>query len=434
MKTVKVGLIGFGTIGCGMVKILQDNQSQIQSRLGAVLEVIKIADLDITTDRGVKVDAGMLTTDAKEVLDHPDIDIVVELIGGYEPARSFILQAIENKKHVVTANKALLAKHGDEVFAAAEKNHIAVGFEASVGGAIPIIRSIKEAFVANRIQAIEGIVNGTANYVLSKMSDGNHDFETALKEAQDKGYAEADPTFDIEGIDSAHKIAVLTRLAYGTPVNLDDIYVQGISSISSLDIKCAHEFGYRIKLLAISKFDGRAIDVRVHPAMIPESKPMANVNGVLNAIMVCDDMMKENILIGHGAGSLPTGSAVVGDIVEIARNILSGAQDRVPPQSYQTAGIQRIPLKDIAEIEGEYFLRFWVLDKPGVLSRISGILGNHDISIEAVIQRVKDDNGKGVPLVMMTHQAREKNIQAALKEIDGIEEVCEKTVLIRVEK
>ncbi|MCH6580640.1 MAG: homoserine dehydrogenase [Nitrospinae bacterium] len=434
MKTVKVGLIGFGTIGCGMVKILQDNQSQIQSRLGAVLEVVKIADLDITTDRGVKVDAGMLTTDAKEVLDHPDINIVVELIGGYEPARSFILQAIENKKHVVTANKALLAKHGDEVFAAAETNHIAVGFEASVGGAIPIIRSIKEAFVANRIQAIEGIVNGTANYVLSKMSDGNHDFETALKEAQDKGYAEADPTFDIEGIDSAHKIAVLTRLAYGTPVNLDDIYVQGISSISSLDIKCAHEFGYRIKLLAISKFDGRAIDVRVHPAMIPESKPMANVNGVLNAIMVCDDMMKENILIGHGAGSLPTGSAVVGDIVEIARNILSGAQDRVPPQSYQTAGIQRIPLKDIAEIEGEYFLRFWVLDKPGVLSRISGILGNHDISIEAVIQRVKDDNGQGVPLVMMTHQAREKNIQAALKEIDGIEEVCEKTVLIRVEK
>ena len=434
MKTVKVGLIGFGTIGCGMVKILQDNQSQIQSRLGAVLEVVKIADLDITTDRGVKVDAGMLTTDAKEVLDHPDINIVVELIGGYEPARSFILQAIENKKHVFTANKALLAKHGDEVFAAAETNHIAVGFEASVGGAIPIIRSIKEAFVANRIQAIEGIVNGTANYVLSKMSDGNHDFETALKEAQDKGYAEADPTFDIEGIDSAHKIAVLTRLAYGTPVNLDDIYVQGISSISSLDIKCAHEFGYRIKLLAISKFDGRAIDVRVHPAMIPESKPMANVNGVLNAIMVCDDMMKENILIGHGAGSLPTGSAVVGDMVEIARNIISGAQDRVPPQSYQTAGIQTIPLKDIAEIEGEYFLRFWVLDKPGVLSRISGILGNHDISIEAVIQRVKDDNGQGVPLVMMTHQAREKNIQAALKEIDGIEEVCEKTVLIRVEK
>ncbi len=434
MKSVKVGLIGFGTIGRGMVKILQDNQSQIQNRLGAALELVKIADLDITTDRGVKVDAGILTTDAKEVLDHPDIEIVVELIGGYEPARSFILQAIENKKHVVTANKALLAQHWDEVFAAAEKNSIAVGFEASVGGAIPIIRSIKEAFVANRIQAIEGIVNGTANYILSKMSDGKHDFETVLKEAQDKGYAEADPTFDIEGIDSAHKIAVLTRLAYGTPVSLDDIYVQGISSISSLDIKCAHEFGYRIKLLAISKFDGKAIDVRVHPAMIPESKPMANVNGVLNAIMVCDDMMEENTLIGYGAGSLPTGSAVVGDVVEIARNIISGAQNRVPPQSYQTSGIQTIPLKDMTEIEGEYFLRFWVLDKPGVLSRISGVLGKHDISIEAVIQRIRDENGEGVPLVMMTHQAREKNIQAALKEIDGMDDVYEKTVLIRVEK
>ena len=434
MKSVKVGLIGFGTIGRGLVQILQDNQDQVKNRLGASLEVVKIADLDITTDRGVKVDAGVLTTDAGEVLDHPDVDIVVELIGGYEPARSFILKAIQNKKHVVTANKALLAKHGEEVFAAAEEHNVSVGFEASVGGAIPIIRSIKEAFVANRIQAIEGIVNGTANYILSKMSDGGHDFDSVLKEAQEKGYAEADPTFDIEGIDSAHKIAVLTRLAYGTPVNVDDIYVQGISRISPLDIKCAHEFGYRIKLLAISKFDGKAIDVRVHPAMIPESKTLANVNGVLNAIMVLDDLMEENILIGHGAGSLPTSSAVVADIVEIARNMISGAQDRVPPQSYKTSNVRSIPLKDIAEIEGEYYLRFWVLDKPGVLSSIAGVLGNHDISIESVIQRVKDDNGQGVPLVMMTHDAREKNIQAALKEINQMEEVFEKTVLIRVEK
>ena len=434
MKSVKVGLIGFGTIGRGLVQILQDNQDQIKNRLGASLEVVKIADLDITTDRGVKVGAGVLTTDAGEVLDHPDVDIVVELIGGYEPARSFLLKAIQNKKHVVTANKALLAKHGEEVFAAAEEHNVSVGFEASVGGAIPIIRSIKEAFVANRIQAIEGIVNGTANYILSKMSDGGHDFDSVLKEAQEKGYAEADPTFDIEGIDSAHKIAVLTRLAYGTPVNVDDIYVQGISRISPLDIKCAHEFGYRIKLLAISKFDGKAIDVRVHPAMIPESKTLANVNGVLNAIMVLDDLMEENILIGHGAGSLPTSSAVVADIVEIARNMISGAQDRVPPQSYKTSNVRSIPLKDIAEIEGEYYLRFWVLDKPGVLSSIAGVLGNHDISIESVIQRVKDDNGQGVPLVMMTHDAREKNIQAALKEINQMEEVFEKTVLIRVEK
>ncbi len=434
MKTIKIGLIGFGTIGCGVVKILQDNRNIIKDRLGASVDIVKIADLDITTDRGVKVDPSLLTTDVNEVLDHPDIDIVVELMGGYEPARSFILKAIENKKHVVTANKALLAVHGDEVFAAAGKNNVGVGFEASVGGAIPIIRSIKEAFVANQIQAIEGIMNGTANYILSKMSDGDHDFDTVLKEAQDKGYAEADPTFDIEGIDSAHKIAVLTRLAYGTPVSLDDIYVQGISSISSLDIKCAHEFGYRIKLLAISKFDGKAIDIRVHPAMIPEDKPMANVNGVLNAIMVCDDLMEENILVGHGAGALPTGSAVVADVVEIARNMISGAQDRVPPQSFQTSSIRNIPLKDISQIEGEYYLRFWVLDKPGVLSQISGILGNHDISIESVIQRIKDDNREGVPLVMMSHNAKEKNIQAALKEINHMEEVFGKTVLIRVEK
>ncbi|NIQ01313.1 MAG: homoserine dehydrogenase, partial [Nitrospinaceae bacterium] len=247
MKNIKLGLIGFGTIGCGVVKILQDNKSKIQSRLGSFVDVVKIADLDITTDRGVAVDASLLTTDANEVLDHPDIDIVVELMGGYEPARSFLLKAIKNKKHVVTANKALLAIHGDEIFAAAEENNVGIGFEASVGGAIPIIRSIKEAFVANRIQAIEGIVNGTANYILSKMADGDHDFDTVLKEAQDKGFAEADPTFDIEGIDSAHKIAVLTRLAYGTPVGFEDIYVQGISRISSLDIHCAHEFGYQIK-------------------------------------------------------------------------------------------------------------------------------------------------------------------------------------------
>ncbi len=434
MKSVKVGLIGFGTIGCGVVKILQDNQKIINDRLGTSVDVIKIADLDITTDRGVKVGSGVLTDNADEVLDHPDIDIVVELIGGYEPARTFTLKAIKNKKHVVTANKALLAKHGEELFSSAAKSNVSVGFEASVGGAIPIIRSIKEAFVANRIQAIEGIMNGTANYILSKMSDGGHDFDVVLKEAQEKGYAEADPTFDIEGIDSAHKIAVLTRLAYGTPVDFDDIYVQGISDISTLDIKCAHEFGYRIKLLAISKFDGKAIDVRVHPAMIPESKPMANVNGVLNAIMVCDDLMEENVLVGHGAGSLPTGSAVVGDVVEIARNMISGAQNRVPPQSFQQSNIKNIPLKDMAEIEGEYFLRFWVLDKPGVLSQISGILGNHDISIESVIQRIKDDNGQGVPLVLMTHDAKEKNIQAALKEINAMKEVSEKTVLIRVEK
>ena len=434
MKSVKVGLIGFGTIGVGMIRILQQNGTCISDRLGASVEILKIADLDITTDRGIKVDKKLLTTNADEVLTDPNIDIVVELIGGYEPARSFILKAIDQGKHVVTANKALLAIHGEEIFAAAEKHQVSVGFEASVGGAIPIIRSIREAFVANRIESIEGIMNGTANYILSKMSDENLNFDVVLKEAQAMGFAEADPTFDVEGIDSAHKIAVLSRLAYGTPVNIDDIYVQGISRISPEDIACAHELGYRIKLLAVSKYDGQALDIRVHPAMIPETKPLANVNGVMNAIMIRDDLMEENILVGHGAGALPTGSAVVADVVEIARNVLSGAKNRVPAQSFQKAKIKNIPVRDISEIESDYFLRFLVVDEPGVLSAITGILGDNQISIESVIQRHRDDNGQGVPLVMMTHRAQEKNIQQALKEIDQLDAICEKTILIRVEE
>jgi homoserine dehydrogenase len=434
MKMVKVGMIGFGTIGAGVAKILADNSEIIRQRLGAGVELVKVADLDITTDRGVKLGPDVLMTSADEVINHPDIDIVIELMGGYEPARKFLLQAIDQGKHVVTANKALLAKHGEEIFSAITEKGLSIGFEASIGGAIPIIRSIREAFVANRIQAIEGIVNGTANYILSKMSDENCDFETALKEAQEKGFAEADPTFDIEGIDSAHKIAVLTRLAYGTPVSFDDITVSGISGITSEDIVCAQEFGYRIKLLAISKYDGQAIDIRVHPAMIPIAHPMANVNGSMNAIRVCDDMMEENVLIGHGAGALPTGSAVVGDVIEIARNILSGVGERLPAGSFQDKEVKRIPLKDISEIESEYFLRFSVLDNPGVLSKISGILGKHSISIESMIQRGRGDRGEGVPLVMMCHKSSEKNIQSALKEIEELEVVCGKSNLIRVEK
>ncbi len=426
-------MIGFGTIGAGVAKILTQNSEIIKKRLGTGVELIKVADLDITTDRGVKLASDVLTTSADEVINHPDIDVVIELIGGYEPAKKLLLQAIGQGKHVVTANKALLAKHGDEIFSAVTEKGLSIGFEASIGGAIPIIRSIREAFVANRIQTIEGIVNGTANYILSKMSDENCDFNTALKEAQEKGFAEADPTFDIEGIDSAHKIAVLTRLAYGTPVSFDDITVSGISGITSEDIECAREFGYRIKLLAISKYDGEKIDIRVHPAMIPITHPMANVNGVLNAIRVCDDMMDENVLIGHGAGALPTGSAVVGDVVEIARNILSDVGERLPAGSFQSEEIKSISLKDISEIESEYFLRFSVLDHPGVLSKISGILGKHFISIESMIQRRgRGDRGEGVSLVMMCHKASEKNIQSALQEIEELDVVCEKSNLIRV--
>lgn len=426
-------MIGFGVIGTGVAKILKQNGEIIKKRLGARVDLVKVADLDITTDRGVKLASGVLTTSADEVINHPDIDVVIELIGGYEPAKKFLLQAIRQGKHVVTANKALLAKHS-EIFSEATKKGLSIGFEASIGGAIPIIRSIREAFVANRIQTIEGIVNGTANYILSKMSDENCDFNTALKEAQEKGFAEADPTFDIEGIDSAHKIAILTRLAYGTPLSFDDITVSGISGITQEDIEYARDFGYRIKLLAISKYDGEKIDIRVHPAMIPVTHPMANVNGVLNAIRVCDDMMAENVLIGHGAGALPTGSAVVGDVVEIARNILSGVGERLPAGSFQSEEIKSIPLKNISEIESEYFLRFSVLDHPGVLSKISGILGKYSISIKSMTQKGRGDHGEGVPLVMMCHKAREKDIHSALKEIEELDVVCEKSNLIRVER
>ena len=434
MRKISVGIIGFGTIGSGVVKILQDNSDIIKKRLGVIVEVTKIADLDITTDRGIKVNPKILTTDAQEVINHPEVNVIVELIGGYEPARSLILQAINAGKHVVTANKALLAKHGSEIFSIGEDQQVSIGFEAAVGGAIPIIRAIRESFVANKIYSIEGIVNGTANYILSKMSDEHCSFDLALKEAQEKGFAEADPTFDIEGIDSAHKIAILSQLAYGTSVKFEDITIQGISSVTIHDIECAREFGYRVKLLAISKFDGDFVDIRIHPAMIPQSNPMANVNGVLNAVRVCDDLMEENILIGHGAGSLPTGSAVIADIVEIARDILSGSKLRVPPQSFQNIEIKTIPILNIESIDSEYFLRFSVLDNPGVLSRISGILGQHSIGIQSVIQKGRCNEGRGVPLIMMTHRANEKNIQLALREIDELEVVCEKPNFIRVEK
>ena len=434
MRKISVGIIGFGTIGSGVVKILQDNSDIIKKRLGVIVEVAKIADLDITTDRGIKVNPKILTTDAQEVINHPEVNVIVELIGGYEPARSLILQAINAGKHVVTANKALLAKHGSEIFSIGEDQQVSIGFEAAVGGAIPIIRAIRESFVANKIYSIEGIVNGTANYILSKMSDEHCSFDLALKEAQEKGFAEADPTFDIEGIDSAHKIAILSQLAYGTSVKFEDITIQGISSVTIHDIECAREFGYRVKLLAISKFDGDFVDIRIHPAMIPQNNPMANVNGVLNAVRVCDDLMEENILIGHGAGSLPTGSAVIADIIEIARDILSGSKLRVPPQSFQNIEIKTIPILNIESIDSEYFLRFSVLDNPGVLSRISGILGQHSIGIQSVIQKGRCNEGRGVPLIMMTHRANEKNIQLALREIDELEVVCEKPNFIRVEK
>ncbi|MBW1744552.1 MAG: homoserine dehydrogenase, partial [Deltaproteobacteria bacterium] len=340
MKKITVGLMGFGTVGSGMAQILLENREVIEPRLGASLALKWIADLDLERDRGVDVDPSILTQDAEMVINDEEVDIVVELIGGYEPARSLLLKAIENGKHVVTANKALLAAHGDEIFSAASQKGVEVGFEASVGGGIPLIKSIKEGLVANRIEGLFGILNGTANYILSKMTDEGSPFSEVLKEAQALGYAEADPTFDVEGIDAAHKLTILLSIAYGVPINFEAVYTEGISKVTPLDIRFMQEFGYRIKLLAISKDDGEAIEARVHPTLMPNDSMLANVNEAYNALYIKGDAVGNVMLYGPGAGMMPTGSAVVSDLVDVARNILSDSAGRVPSVGYQPGGIK----------------------------------------------------------------------------------------------
>jgi homoserine dehydrogenase len=432
MKKIRIGLLGFGTVGSGMAKILLDNQDVIESRLGAGLELKWIADLDVKTDRGVSVDKRILTTDAHMVIDDPAVDIVVELIGGYDPAKSFILRAIEKGKNVVTANKALLAAHGDEIFSAASRQGVEVGFEASVGGGIPLIRSIKEGLVANRIEGLFGILNGTANYILTKMTDQGSPFADVLKEAQALGYAEADPTFDVEGIDAAHKLTILLSIAYGVPIDFKAVSTEGISRITPLDIRFMKEFGYRIKLLAISKDDGEAIEARVHPTLIPEDSLLANVNEAYNALYLKGDAVGNIMLYGPGAGMMPTGSAVVSDLVDVARNALKGAIGRVPMVGYQSGSVKPRRIKAIEELDTQYYFRFSADDRPGVLSKISGILGKHEISIKSVHQKGRDVMG-AVPIVMITHEARESSVKSALAEIDRLDVVRDKTVLIRIE-
>jgi len=433
MREIKVGLIGFGTVGSGVVKILQKNSRLIEKRMGARIVLRRIADIDLETDRGVKLKPGLLTRRADDVIQDPEIDIVMELIGGIEPAKTFILKAIRNRKHIVTANKALLALHGDEIFREAYRFGADVSFEASVGGGIPLIRSIKEGLVANRIQSIFGILNGTSNYILSKMTDDGRNFKEVLREAQEQGYAEADPTYDIEGIDAAHKLTILIRLAFGTSIQFKEIFIGGISEITPLDIQFSREFGYRIKLLAIAKIDRGKIEARVHPTMIPEGHLLSTVDGVFNAVYIKGDAVGATLFYGQGAGQMPTGSAVVGDLVELGRNLLIRATGRrVPLLSFQESAIEKIPLKKMDEVVMPFYMRFSALDRPGVLSRISGILGKNDISIAAVIQKGRQVNG-AVPIVMMTHEAKEKNVHRALKEIDRLGVILGKTMFIRVE-
>lgn len=430
-KSINVGIIGFGTVGAGTARILLENAAIIQRRLGAPVVLKKISDLEITRDRGLNLNGIKLTTDAREVLHDPSIDIVVELIGGYKPAKEFILEAFKQKKHVVTANKALLAVHGEELYAAAEQAGVTLGYEASVAGGIPILAALRNGLAANNIKSIFGIVNGTCNYILTLMTNEGKQFGDVLKEAQAKGYAEADPTFDIEGIDSAHKLAILSMLAYGTPVKFEDIYTEGISKITPLDIDFARDLGYKIKLLAITKMVNGEIEARVHPTMLPEDAPIATVNGVYNALSVTGDAVGSTLFYGRGAGDLPTGSAVVSDIVDIGRDILCNCAHRAPIAAFkERAGLKIRKMDDITSC---YYLRFSAIDRPGVLSRITGVLGKNNISIESVIQKGRKA-AEAVPVVMMSHEALERDVRKALDEINTMDCVSGPTMVIRVEE
>jgi homoserine dehydrogenase len=431
-REVRVGLIGFGTIGTGVVKLLQRQQAQIRARLGAGLKLVRIADIDLETDRGVKVDRKILTTDAEQLIDDPDIDIVVELMGGYEPARRFVRRAIRNGKSVVTANKALLAVHGNEIFAAAEQAGIDMGYEASVGGGIPIIRTLKEGLAGDHNRAIYGIVNGTSNYILSTMTQQGGEFDVVLKEAQKQGLAEANPTYDVDGTDAAHKLTLLIQLAFGTAVRFADIPVEGIRHVSQLDISFAREFGYVIKLLAIAKQDGDQIEARVHPTMVPRQHLLADVSGAYNAIAVHGEALGASMYFGLGAGMMPTATAVVADLMDVARNLLGDSRGRVAPLGYPLALQRRVRLKSMEALTSEYYLRFMVVDRPGALAKIAGILGTHEISIASVIQKERE-HGASVPIVIRTHQARERNLRRALRAIDRLPVVRMKSVVIRIE-
>jgi homoserine dehydrogenase len=432
MKEIQVGLLGCGTVGTGVAKLLIDSSQVIGARLGATLNLKWVADIDIETDRGIQFNAGVLTTDANSVVNDPDIDIIIEMIGGEGIAKEFILKAIENGKQVITANKALLASQGNALFKAAAEKGVDLAFEAAVGGCMPIIKAMRESLVANRIQSMIGILNGTCNYILTKITEERSAFGAALTEAQTRGYAEADPTLDVDGIDTAHKIAILTALAYGMEINLPKVYIEGITKITPLDVEFAEHFGYRIKLLAISKNHGDKIEARVHPTMIPFGNLLSNVSGTVNAVMVSGDAVGDIMLYGRGAGMMPTASAVISDVVDIARNLMAETTCRIPALAFQRDHIQNIKIMSMDEIVTHYYFRFAALDSPGVLSKISGVLGNHDISIQSVQQKGRKTDGS-VPVVMVSHLAKELDVQKALAEINNLEVVSDKPVLIRIE-
>ncbi len=432
MRRINIGILGLGTVGTGIAGMLEQNADVLGARIGAQLTLKKAADLDIERDRGIKFAPGVLTTDPYEVINDPDIDIILEMIGGMDTARDLIISGIENGKHIVTANKALLAALGNEIAELATQKGVSLAFEASVGGCMPIIKTIRESLVGNNIHAVTGILNGTCNYILTEITSKGISFEKALDQARSEGYAEADPSLDVDGFDTAHKVAILSAIAFGMQIDYDNVYIEGISAITPMDIEFAAQCGYRIKLLAITKFDGNAAEVRVHPAMIPFTDLLSNVNGSMNAVTVTGDAVGDMILYGHGAGMMPTASAAIGDVADIARSILAGGDMRVPILSYRMEHIRKIPVKPMDEILTHYYFRFSALDQPGVLAKIAGILGEHDISIKSVHQTEHRVNGV-VPVYMLTHRAREAQVKKALDKIAELDVIPERPVLIRIE-
>ena len=433
MKPIQVGLLGIGTVGRGTFEVLSRNQEEIQRRAGRGIQISMVADLDVERAKSVVGSQAQVVADARQVIANPEIDIVIELIGGYGIARQLVMEAIEAGKHVVTANKALLAVHGTEIFAAARAKGVMVAFEAAVAGGIPIIKALREGLTANRIQWLAGIINGTTNFILSEMRDKGLPFDAVLKEAQALGYAEADPTFDIEGVDAAHKATIMSAIAFGIPVQFDKAHVEGISKLQASDIRYAEQLGYRIKLLGIAKRARAGIELRVHPCLVPAKRLIANVEGAMNAVMVQADAVGTTLYYGKGAGSEPTASAVIADLVDITRLHTADPLNRVPHLAFQPDALSNLPILPMDQVVTSYYLRLRVADQAGVLAQVTGILAQCGISIEAVLQRAADEGENQTDLIILTHDCQEAEMNRAMAQMQALATVMAPIVRLRKE-
>jgi len=434
MEPVKVGLLGLGTVGGGTVSVLTRNANEIARRAGRGIKITHAAAKEYNPDLIQGLDQiDKISDDAFAVVDDPNVEIIIELIGGYSPARELVLKAIENGKHVVTANKALIALHGNEIFAAAQKKGVTVAFEAGVAGGIPIIKAVREGLAANQIEWIAGIINGTGNYILTEMRDKGRDFEDVLEEAQALGYAEADPSFDVEGIDAAHKLTILGSIAFGMPLQFDKTYTEGITKIEQQDVLYAGELGYRIKHLGITRKTKNGIEQRVHPTLIPERRLIANVDGVMNAVLVMSDAVGPTLYYGAGAGSEPTASAVIADVVDVVRALTTDPENRVPHLAFQPDALSDINILAMEEVETAYYLRMHAIDRPGVLAEVTKILGDSGISIVAILQKEPATNASHVPIIFLTQRIKEKNMSAAISKIEQLDAIEGEVMRIRME-